>query len=204
MRSAKKGPPPELHKIGYERVSTQDQNLALQHAALLKDGVAEPDIYRDVMSGANQKRPGFNAMMRDLRAGDVVTVWKLDRLSRSLPAMLWTLAEIEERGAHLRIITQQIDTSTAAGRMFLHMLGVIADFEREIGRERTLAGLARARAEGRLGGRPPRFTDEQIGEALAVRRSGRSWAAAASSIGISIPSLHRRAKALREKEKKDD
>ena len=190
-------PPPELHKIGYARVSTDDQNLALQIDALLKDGVAETDIYRETISGAKQRRPQFDEMMRELRLGDVVTVWKLDRLSRSIRAMLDTVDEIAAKGAHLRIITQQVDTSTAAGKLFLNMLGVIAEFEREIGRERTLAGLARARDAGKTLGRPSLVTDDQVRQAKARRVLREPWRSIAADLGISVTRLQARMRASR-------
>ena len=193
--------PTEMHKIGYARVSTADQDLRLQIDALLKDGVREQDIYRETVSGYKARRPQFDAMMRELRPSDIVTVWKLDRLSRSLPAMLSTIETIHQRGAKLRIITQQVDTSTAAGKLFLNMLMVIADFEREIGRERTIAGLASARERGKIGGRPAKFTEDQVREALAFRERGASWRDAAASIGISVTRLQRIAFELRERQK---
>ena len=185
-----------MHKIGYARVSTADQDLRLQVDALLKDGIAETDIYRETISGAKQRRPEFDRMMRELRPGDIVTVWKLDRLSRSLSAMLDTVEKIHRAGASLRILTQQIDTSTAAGKLFLNMLMVIADFEREIGRERTVAGLAAARERGKIGGRRLMFTEEQIRSAKALRDRGVSWDKAAASIGISVTRLQARIRDL--------
>jgi DNA invertase Pin-like site-specific DNA recombinase len=185
-----------MRKIGYARVSTADQDLRLQIDALLKDGVREPDIYRETVSGAKQKRDVFDRMMRELRPDDIVTVWKLDRLSRSLPTMLRTIEEIHSKGAKLRILTQQIDTSTAGGKLFLNMLMVIADFEREIGRERTIAGLAAARERGRTGGRKPTFTDDQIREAKRLREQGAPWPKAAASIGISLTRLQARIRQL--------
>jgi DNA invertase Pin-like site-specific DNA recombinase len=187
---------PELHPIGYARVSRQDQDLGLQLTAFAKEGIRAEDIYRETVSGAKKKRPEFERMMRELRPGDVVTVWKLDRLSRSLTSMLETVEEIHRKGAKLRVITQQIDTTTASGRMFLQMLGVIAEFERALISERTSAGLERSRAEGRVGGRRQSFTEQQVRDALALRRSGKSWLAAAKSIGISVTRLQARVREL--------
>lgn len=177
-------------------MSTADQDLRLQIDALLKDGVREEDIYRETVSGAKKSRPEFDLMMRELRPGDVVTVWKLDRLSRSLPAMLKTIEEIHSKGAKLRILTQQIDTSTAGGKLFLNMLMVIADFEREIGRERTVAGLASARERGKVGGRRRTFSEEQIRSAKALHDRGATWPKAAASIKISVPRLQARIRQL--------
>jgi DNA invertase Pin-like site-specific DNA recombinase len=110
--------------------------------------------------------------------------------------MLETVDEIHKKGAHLRVITQQIDTTTASGRMFLQMLGVIAEFERALISERTVAGLERSRAEGRVGGRRATFTEDQIREAVALRQAGKSWATAAKAIGISVTRLQARARQL--------
>lgn len=197
--------PAELHPIGYARVSTQDQDLGMQIAELTKHGVSLENIYRETVSGAKERRPEFERMMRELRPGDVVTVWKLDRLSRSLPAMLETVEEIHRRGAKLRVITQQIDTSTASGRLFLNMLGVIAEFERDLGVERTVAGLERARSEGRVGGRKPLYSDEQIRDAIEALDRGVSWLRAAKLVvtdgkQISLPNLKKRVREMRAKE----
>lgn len=197
-------PPPELTtKLGYARVSTADQDLRLQIDALVRDGVPLDHIYRETVSGASRRRPEFRAMMRDIRAGDIIVVWKLDRLARSLKGLLDIVDEIQRRGAQLRIITQQIDTTTASGRAFMQMLGVISEFEREIGRERTIAGLASARSHGHVGGRRKTYTDEQIGQAAALRQDrGYTWKDAARSIGISVPRLQARIRELRESEER--
>jgi DNA invertase Pin-like site-specific DNA recombinase len=197
--------PADLRPIGYARVSTQDQDLGMQLAELTKNGVPPENIYRETISGAKERRPEFERMMRELRPGDVVTVWKLDRLSRSLPAMLETVEEIHRRGAKLRVITQQIDTSTASGRLFLNMLGVIAEFERDLGVERTVAGLERARSEGRVGGRKPLYSDEQIREAIEALDRGVSWLRAAKLVvtdgkQISLANLKKRVREMRAKE----
>ena len=194
----------ELRPIGYARVSTEDQSLALQIDALLKAGVAEENIYRERESGTKEGRPEFNRMMRELRPGDLVTVWKLDRLSRSLRALFETVDQIEAAGAHLRLLTESVDTSTVNGRMFLQMLGVMAEWERGIMLERTHAGLAKARAEGRVGGRKPLYSEEQISEALADFERHHSYERAAKMVKngrhtISVPNLKKRFRELRQK-----
>jgi DNA invertase Pin-like site-specific DNA recombinase len=158
-------PPPEPSgfKIGYARVSTEEQNPQLQIDALLRDGVDPRDIWEDRVSGIAKKRPKFDAMMKDVRPGDTVVVWKLDRLGRNAEHLLQIAREIEAKGAYLRIIGNLgLDSSTASGKMMFHILGAFAEFERNIIAERTKAGLAVAKAAGRVGGRRFQFTDEQI------------------------------------------
>jgi DNA invertase Pin-like site-specific DNA recombinase len=192
---------PEPHKIGYARVSTADQDLRLQIDALLRDGVSETNIYREFASGASKRRPQFSAMMKEIRPGDVVTVWKLDRLGRSLRQMLDTVDRIHKAGAKLRVLTQQIDTSTPSGSLFLRVFGAIAEFERELIRERTFAGLAAARERGRIGGRRPTYTDAQVREAMVIYdRGGTSWEKVAREVGISATRLLARARELRRRD----
>ncbi len=171
------GPPPVVsnggepfasdRRIGYARVSTADQNLELQIAALLRDGVSREHIYQEKVSGAAKKRPEFNRMMRELRAGDVITVWKLDRLGRTLRQVLDTIAIIHENGAYLRIITQHFDSTTPMGKAMLGICAIFSELERDLAIERTMAGLAAARAKGRVGGRRLMYTEKQIEEAVA-------------------------------------
>jgi DNA invertase Pin-like site-specific DNA recombinase len=158
-------PPPaeDAHKIGYARVSMADQNPQLQIDALIRAGVNELDIYVEKVSGAATKRPQFEAMLKDVREGDVVIVWKLDRLGRDNISLHRTAEIIQEKGAHLRLLDNSgLDTTTAAGRMMFAMLAAMAQFERDVNHERTLAGLQAARERGRIGGRRSQFTDEQI------------------------------------------
>lgn len=157
-------PEPEgPHLIGYARVSTIDQNPQLQIDALLRAGVNEDDIYKEHVSAVAKKRPQFDAMMKDVREGDVVVVWKLDRLGRD-NVMLHQIAErIREKGAHLRLLDNSgLDTTTAAGRLLFGMLAILAQFERDIIRERVMAGLQAAREAGRPGGARQRKTDDEI------------------------------------------
>jgi len=170
----------ELHtephrKLGYARVSTADQEPRMQIEALIRDGVGEERIYHEKVSGAAKKRPQFSRMMRELRPGDVVTVWKLDRLGRTLRQVLETIDKIRDAGAHLRILTQQLDTSTPMGKCMLAMVAAFAELERDLALERTRAGLASAAAQGRRGGARPQYSEVDIERAAAAFREGASY-----------------------------
>jgi DNA invertase Pin-like site-specific DNA recombinase len=165
-RQAPPPPPPADgpgHLIGYARVSTADQNPQFQVDALIRAGVHPDDIYTEQVSGAAIKRPQFDAMMKDVREGDTVVVWKLDRLARNNVALHQIAERIRSKGANLRLLDNSgLDTTTAAGRLMFGMLAVMAEFERDLARERTIAGLARAAAEGRKGGTVAKHSDEAI------------------------------------------
>lgn len=139
-------------KIGYARVSTVDQSLALQRDALQAAGCER--IYEDKESGAKADRPGLAQAMHVARAGDVLVVWRLDRLGRSLPDLVRQVGELEKAGVGFESLTEAIESSTAAGRLVFHVFAALAEFERNLVRERTMAGLTAARARGRKGGRP--------------------------------------------------
>ncbi len=173
---------PEPHRIGYARVSTADQEPRMQIEALLRDGVLEAEIYHEKVSGAARKRPQFSRMMRELRSGDVITVWKLDRLGRTLRQVLETIDKIREAGAHLRILTQQLDTSTPMGKCMLAMVAAFAELERDLAIERTIAGLASAAAQGRRGGARPQYAEEDIERAAATFRAGASYSEVAKTV----------------------
>ena len=138
--------------IGYARVSTDDQNLDLQHDALRLAGCEK--IYEDRISGAKAARPGLAMALEVARDGDVLTVWRLDRLGRSLHDLILLGRKLDERGIGLMSVQEKIDTSSSGGRLVFHMFGALAEFERNLVRERTQAGLNAARARGRKGGRP--------------------------------------------------
>ena len=146
--------------IGYARVSTQDQNLDLQNDALKAAGCE--NIYTDKMSGAKTNRPGLEEILGFIREGDTLVVWRLDRLGRSLKHLIQVLNQLDERGVYFKSIQESLDTSTPGGKLIFHVFGALAEFERDIIRERTLAGLAAARARGRKGGRPRKLTKKQI------------------------------------------
>ena len=146
--------------LGYARVSTLDQHLELQEDALAKAGCEK--IFRDVASGAVDSRKGLTEALEFARRGDTLVVWKLDRLGRSLKHLIETVNLLKERGVGLMSLQENIDTTTSGGKLIFHVFGALAEFERELIRERTNAGLKAARARGRLGGRPPKLTSKQI------------------------------------------
>lgn len=145
--------------IGYVRVSTNDQNTALQRNALECSGCEL--IFEDKMSGKTSDRPGLKKVLRTLGKGDTLVVWKLDRLGRSMRHLIVLVEELRDRGINFRSLTDSIDTSTPMGRFFFHVMGALAEMERELIVERTRAGLAAARAEGRVGGRRPKFSKDE-------------------------------------------
>lgn len=140
-------------RIGYARVSTDDQDLSLQRDALQQSGCAE--IYADTISGTKTDRPELTNCLRALRQGDTLVVWRLDRLGRSLKHLVEIINDLEKRGVRLESLTESIDTSTASGRMVASIFATLAEYERNLIRERTIAGLKAARARGRKGGRKP-------------------------------------------------
>ena len=144
--------------LGYARVSTNDQNLDLQLDALSEHGCEK--FFTDTVSGAKAKRPGLDEMLKEARPKDVIVIWKLDRLGRSLKHLVDLVAELNERDIGLRSLNDPIDTTTAQGRLVFNIFASLAEFEREIIRERTNAGLAAARARGRKGGRRPGLSEE--------------------------------------------
>src|SRR5438045_2286564 len=142
--------------IGYARVSTQDQTLNLQRDALEKIGCSK--IFTDTISGAATERKGLAEALEYVREGDSLVVWKLDRLGRSLKHLIDTISNLNNRKIGFKSITENIDTTTSGGKLIFHIFGALAEFERDIIRERTLAGLQAARARGRKGGRPKSHT----------------------------------------------
>lgn len=159
--------------IGYARVSKADgsQSLDLQKDALVEAGVDEKQIYSDHASGKKDDRPGLEACLKALREGDVLVIWKLDRMGRSLNHLVKTTTLLSERGVGLKVLTgqgAQIDTTTAAGRLSFGIFAALAEFESELIRERTMAGLQAARARGRKGGRKFALTKTQVRMAQAA------------------------------------
>src|SRR3954466_15899728 len=140
--------------VGYARVSTTDQTLDLQHDALTKAGCSK--IFTDTASGAQIERKGLTEAIYYVRAGDTLVVWKLDRLGRSLKDLITRITELNDRKIGFKSLTEQIDTTTSGGKLIFHIFGALAEFERDIIKERTQAGLEAARARGKLGGRPKR------------------------------------------------
>jgi DNA invertase Pin-like site-specific DNA recombinase len=176
--------------IGYERVSTDDQNLALQHDALQAAGCEK--IFADKMSGAKADRPGLKEAFEFARKGDTIIVWQLDRLGRSLKDLMALVEGLEQRAIGFRSLQETIDTMSSGGKLIFHMFGALAEFERNLIRERTQAGLQAARARGRNGGRQPKLTLQQIeiGRSLAADPK-RSVSSICKHLGISRPTFYR-------------
>ena len=166
--------------IGYARVLTNDQEAATQVAALKAAGCER--IYREKASGGRWNRPELHGLLDQLREGDVLVVWKLDRLSRSLRDVLTIMERLTEGKAGFRSLTDAIDTTTPAGRMMMQMVGAFAEFERAMLRERTKAGLDSARREGRIGGRRPKLSPQQEAEIRKMVSKGHKTAADAARL----------------------
>src|SRR3954463_1076178 len=146
--------------VGYARVSTTDQTLDLQRDALIKAGCTK--IFTDTASGAQTEREGLTEAISYVRAGDTLVVWKLDRLGRSLKDLITRITELNDRKIGFKSLTENIDTTTSGGKLIFHIFGALAEFERDIIRERTNAGLEAARARGKRGGRPLVLSPEKI------------------------------------------
>ena len=147
-------------KIGYARVSTTDQHLYMQEDALKSAGCEQ--IYHDIASGAKTERPGLEDALAYAREGDILVVWKLDRLGRSVQHLIQTIAELNDKGIGFKSLLENIDTTTSGGKLIFHIFSALAEFERGLIQERTKAGLKAARARGRMGGRPPLLDRRQI------------------------------------------
>jgi DNA invertase Pin-like site-specific DNA recombinase len=146
--------------IGYARVSTHEQTLNLQKDALHKAGCEQ--IFTDTISGTKSERKGLTEALGHLREGDTLVVWRLDRLGRSLRHLIDTITSLRERGVGFKSLTENVDTTTSSGKLVFHIFGALAEFEREIIRERTQAGLESARSRGKVGGRPKALTVKEV------------------------------------------
>jgi DNA invertase Pin-like site-specific DNA recombinase len=155
-------------RIGYARVSTDDQNLDMQRDALKAANCSV--IYEETASGKGTARPELEQCRKALRPGDTLIVWRLDRLGRSLPDLVQIVAELEQKGIGFESITERIETGSAAGKLVFHVFAALAEFERNLIRERTNAGLAAARARGRAGGRKPKLDEKDVKEIRALWR----------------------------------
>ena len=177
-------------RIGYTRVSTVAQTLDQQQTALEAAGVTK--FFSDTMSGARDDRPGLAELLAYVRDGDTVVVWKLDRLGRNLGHILATVKELTERGVTLVSVTDGIDSSTAAGRMMIGVLGSLAEYERELIKERTALKRAASRAHGTKFGRPRKVSDtEHIATARRMKADGHTGRAIAKYLGVSRATLYR-------------
>lgn len=178
--------------LGYARVSTADQTLNLQLDALRAAGCSR--IWTETARGATTARPQLDDLFSHLRPGDTLVVWRLDRLGRSLPHLLQIVADLEKRNIGFRSTTEAIDTTTSGGKLIYSIFGALAEFERNLIRERTAAGLAAARARGRTGGRPPKMTPNKIRQAKKMRDSGMSQVEIAEILGVGRTTLYRHLK----------
>jgi DNA invertase Pin-like site-specific DNA recombinase len=176
MHRKKSDEAPELtgRLVGYARVSTADQDVAMQVAALRKAGVQDDNIWFETVSGVKKKRPQRDMALLDARKGDVFVVYKLDRLGRSFLELLEMVEKMERRGVGFRSLTEGFDTTTPGGRLLFHVLGALAEFERGLIAERTRDGMANAKREGRKLGAPLFMTPERIKEAKQRLRNGES------------------------------
>jgi DNA invertase Pin-like site-specific DNA recombinase len=178
--------------IGYARVSTKEQNLQLQLDALEKAGCTRRDIYADDgVSGKFASRPQLDACLEALQPGDTLNVWKLDRLGRSLQHLITVVNELKDRGVNFRSFTEGIDTSTPGGKLYFHMIGALAEFERDLIIERTMAGLQVARDRGYVGGNQPKLTGEQVRIMRQMLTSGFTISAVARNYGVSRTTIYR-------------
>ncbi|HYZ33462.1 MAG TPA: recombinase family protein [Crenalkalicoccus sp.] len=175
--------------VGYARVSTADQDPALQLDALRAAGCAK--IFEDRASGARADRPGLLAALDYAREGDVLVTWKLDRLGRSLPHLIETVATLERRGVGFRSLTEAIDTTTPGGRLVFHLFAALGQFERDLICERTRAGLVAAAARGRTGGRRPVITEEKLRRARELIAKGLGVRDAAVRLRVGKTALYR-------------
>lgn len=176
-------------KYGYARVSRADQTLAGQTDALRAAGCTR--IWTDTASGATTSRPELDELMSHLRAGDVLTVWRFDRIGRSLTHLLRVVEELQDRGVEFVSLNEKIDTTSTSGKLVFTIFGAIAEFERNLLRERTHLGLAAAREQGRTGGRPPKMTPAKVRQAKRMRGDGVTMTEIAEVLGVGRATLYR-------------
>ena len=175
--------------IGYMRVSTGEQSLDLQRDALVSAGCDR--VYEDVCSGRATERPGLSQALEVARDGDALVVWKLDRIGRSLPHVVGLVGDLQKRGVGLKVLTGDVDTTTATGRLVFGIFATLAEFERDLIHERTMAGLAAARARGRAGGRPRVMTKQKLKAAMALMADRDNAARdVAKQLGVSVSTLY--------------
>ena len=177
--------------VGYMRVSSDSdrQTTNLQRDALLAAGVDERHLFEDHASGAKDDRPGLISAQAFARPGDVLVVWKLDRLGRSLSHLLTIINSLRERQVAFRSLTEGMDTTTASGELLFHVFGALAQYERALTRERVVAGLAAAKRRGRIGGRPPAIAGEKLEAVIAALKGGMSKAAVCRNFGVKRTTL---------------
>lgn len=189
-------------KIGYARISTQEQNLDLQRDALTAAGCEK--VFHDIASGAKDERRGLIQAIEHTRSGDILVVWKLDRLGRSLKHLIETVNQLNERDVGFASLQESIDTTTSGGKLIFHVFAALAEFERELIRERTNAGLKAARARGRKGGRKEKLSPKQVEIAKAmVSDPNISINSICETLKISKPTLYRYVPAPGKKRKEE-
>ena len=178
--------------IGYMRVSSSDdrQSMDLQRDALLSAGVDPRHLHLDRASGARDDRPGLQSCMEELRSGDCLVVWKLDRLGRSLPHLLSIIDTLREQGVAFRSLTEQMDTTTAHGELLFSLFGALAQYERALAKERVQAGLEAARRRGRVGGRPRALDEETLTQICEALDGGASKATICRTFKIARSTLY--------------
>ena len=183
-------------RLGYVRVSTGKQDEQLQQDALDKAGVLKRNRYSDHgVSGSTTSRPGLDALLHDAQPGDTLVVYKLDRIGRSTAHVAQLLADLTERGVFVESLSDGLNSSTPTGRAMLQMLAIFAEMERSFIVERTTAGLAAAKAQGRTGGRPKALDGKRSKQAQALRSAGESPADVARTLGVSVATVYRITKA---------
>ena len=176
--------------IGYARVSTDDQNLDLQKDELEKVGCKK--IFTDKVSGVKEERAGLKDALSHLRKGDKLIVWKLDRLGRSLKHLITTIEDLNDQGIGFQSLQENIDTTTSGGKLVFHIFGALAEFERDLVKERTNAGLKAARKRGHVGGRKPAMTPKQVKLAKSMRKDPNTKIAdICETLGVSRATLYR-------------
>jgi DNA invertase Pin-like site-specific DNA recombinase len=176
-------------RIGYARISTDDQTLDLQRDALKRAKCRQ--VYEERASGKSSERPQLDACLKSLREGDTLVVWRLDRLGRSLPDLVRIVSECEERKVQFESLTEKIETRSPAGRLVFHVFAALAEFERNLIRERTFAGLKAARARGRKGGRPPKLNSKDLKTIRTLLRTELPVSEIATRFGIARSTLYR-------------
>jgi len=176
--------------IGYARVSTHEQNLDMQIDELKKMGCKK--IISDKISGSVAERPGLSELLNQLREGDTLVVWRLDRLGRTLRHLIKFIKDLEDEGIHFKSIKESIDTRTSTGKLIFHIFGALSEFEKNLVGERTKAGLEAARARGRLGGRPKKLNPSKRKLAVDLYNSKKhSVAEICETVGVSRPTLYK-------------
>lgn len=176
-------------KIGYARVSTGDQSLALQVDALKKAKCRK--VFQEKVSGSKPDRVEFGRLLEVVRDGDVVVVWRLDRMARSLKHLISVVEDLQDRGVGFCSLSENIDTTTPGGELVFHIFGALAQFERSVIVDRTKAGLAAARVRGRIGGRPSAMSEKDIKRAKELRAKHHTMASIAKRFGVDRSTLYR-------------